>query len=237
MNAILRTLTLPTIAITFALLVVGLRTFESDAEPTDAENIDKGLSDVERFALHQELFSESMSSQEAAARDFFERGGNPRALRRVERLSITFEPPSNLAEAIERSALVVRGRVSEVDFLQEDYSGSRVMFRVEQVLAGEVSTGDVLEIQHPGDIEIDPSDGSLVLTSAAFSPVVFEGDDLLLMLVPVVGSERYYVLEWAGQMYVDATDRLKALDGNAFGTEVDGVSIDEFAAHLARVKE
>lgn len=237
MNSILRTLALPTMSITIALLVLAVPAFDLGAQPSDGENIDKGLSFEERVALHNELAAKSTFNEKESAASFFERGGDPRALRRVERLSLTSVPPASLPEALDRSDMVVEGSVLDVDFLQEDFAGNRVIFRVDRVLAGNATANSVLELQYPGDIEIDPNDGSLVLTSAAFSPVVFEGDRLLLMLVRVPGADRYYTLEWAGQTYVDTSGRLKALDGNAFASEVDGLTIAEFAARVERATQ
>lgn len=216
---------------TLVLLLLARASHVFGSDPADESQ----LSYDQRVAKHRQLGEASDIAALAASRSFLAKGGDPRLLPRAHRMAVASAPPQTLKEAFLAADLVVGGEVIDTDFVgksQKEMPGNLVRFEIEETLQGE-SNGAV-SIQHPGNIEVDPSNGQLVLGYSDYAPVMFPGERYLLFLKMVEGTDRFYVLPYVGQYAVGSDGRLTPLEGNPFAAEVTGRVAADLANALGR---
>lgn len=204
---------------TLVLLLLARASDVFGSDPADESQ----LSYDQRLAKHQQLGEASDAAALAASRNFLAKGGDPKLLPRAHRMAVASAPPQTLKEALQAADLVVSGEVLDTDFVGKSHKempGNLVQFRVSESMKGEAK--GILSIQQPGNIEVDPSTGNLVLGYSDYAPVMFPGERYLLFLKRVEGTDRFYVLPYVGQYGLDAEGRLAPLEGNPFAADVTG---------------
>lgn len=167
-------------------------------------------------------------------------GVDPRTLEQIEYSAEYMEGHASLDEALEEADLVVHGRISSVEFrpspvTTETYARS---VSIVTVVLSDVLKGDASEeislvfIGGPASAVRDPS--TTVLRYFATQPLLFEGDEALLVLKSVEDHPSYgehfpghfQPLGWAGiNKVVDG--RLQTTEHGVFKDRFDGRPLEE----------
>ena len=221
----MRTVAPPTrllmLLLSLALVVGAWKLAQAVQRQDDGRDIGAGLTDAEEEALYASLGDRAAQEQQAAARDFVARGGDPRALRQVARPSVVSLPPQTLEEAASAASRVVRGRVVQVDFApasQAEAPGS--LAQVEVYTIDGQRTPETLTILQPATLEMDlENPGKLALSVASYAPALFEGDEVFLLLGQEFSSGRYFMLAYVGGYKVGG-GKLLPVEGDPFGEQM-----------------
>ncbi|HEX6029992.1 MAG TPA: hypothetical protein VFY90_01090, partial [Tepidiformaceae bacterium] len=198
---------------------------------------DAGLTPEERLAKHAALRTESDMLRAQFLEDFQRSGTDPRRLERVP-IDVDYDvPASSLQQAISDAEIVVLGRVKSVEFR---YEGNGIIVNyltvdVEQTFKGTRSSGTITVAQLGGPEQIFHGDGSqhTVLAETPGDPLLFEGDEAFLLLVPAQAQGIFQSSgPFVSQYRVDG-GQLRAVDGNPFGLTIERQSPAEFEAALS----
>lgn len=105
---------------------------------------------------------------------------------------------------------------------------ARVTLKIDRVLKG--STGSTLEIAMGGGPAPAGNWDEVHLVFDENAPLLLPGDRAVLFLEYEDSIQSYLVQSFSGEYLVDSAGNVQALEINPFAAEVNGRSLDEFAA-------
>lgn len=141
------------------------------------------------------------------------------------------EGQPDLPSAIARARLIVVGEVTAVSFVAPQET--IVTLRVETTLLGE-SNAEVQIAMLGGPFpNQDYKDGVFIYNPG--SPVLLEGERALLFLEHY-RMNYYEVQNFSGFYRLDESETVRALEGNPFFRDIDGLTLDEVAALIRQAQ-
>lgn len=131
--------------------------------------------------------------------------------------------------AVAKADVVALGRVTEYKF---GSWGASATLQVENPLKGEALAGGTLTVSLAGGPFPDESFTTAVLAEAEAAPALLPGDRAVLLLQRSPDGRGFDVQPFSGHYRLDPSDRVRALPGNAFGREVEGMNVGDFTREV-----
>lgn len=125
---------------------------------------------------------------------------------------------------------MVLATASAVRFDSDAVLGARVTLKIERILKG--STSPTLEIPMGGGPEPAGTWEEVILGYEENAPLLLPGDRAVLFLEYDQRTKSYGVQSFSGEYLVDAAGKVQALEMNPFAAEVNGKTVDQFAAAI-----
>ena len=188
--------------------------------------------DIEHMTDAEELVASTAGRNEFHARyrawldEFIASGSDPRDLPQSPIMAYYMPPLTDLPSAIGEATSVVVGTASSVSF--HHGGGATVTFVVDRTLKGEL--GDSVTIEQGGGPMPNPDWESGTLAYAENAPLLLPGDRAILLLEPADGGA-WWVQSFTGIYRIEGPV-VRALDGNPFRGDVDGMPLETFVTRI-----